>query len=179
MKHDIFILVTVVLFVTVLGVYFLAVPRPTELTYVPVEVAVGSITVSDQSDLNQVVLEQVELSDGGFVTIHETLTAAGGGAPAAIIGTSAYLEPGVHENVGINLTQEMLPGYPYITLLHVDNGDQSYETNEDLPAMVNGEVVRPNFTAAPDLVELEDDENESSEESDELDESESDDELDE
>lgn len=164
MKNDIFLLVTVVVFVAVLGVYFLAVPRPSELAYVPVEVEVGSITVTDQSDLNQVVLERVELSEGGFVTIHESLTAAGGGAPAAIIGTSAYLEPGTHENVGINLTQEMVPGFPYITILHVDNGDQSYETNDDLPAMVNGEVVRPNFTAAPELVETDEDAVEESEE---------------
>lgn len=149
MRNELITLAIIVIFVALMGVYVWTAPRPSELAYVPIEVETGAIEVADQPELGQVTLDVVDVSDGAFVTIHESLTAAGGGAPAAIIGVSEYLAPGQHEGVSILLSQEMLPGYPYIALLHKDNGDRVYVTDDDLPAMVDGVVVRPSFTASP------------------------------
>ncbi len=127
-----------------LGIYLAFAPQAPDLDYKPVDIGGGSIEVSDQESLEVVILNAT-LVKPGFITIHESMS----GAPAKIIGISPLLSEGSHENVAITLTQDMLPGYSYITLLHVDNGDQKYVTEDDLPVMVNGVVVRPDFIAMP------------------------------
>lgn len=142
MKKDFITLAVVIIFVVLLGLFFALSPRAPELSYLPVEVEGGSITVTDQEQLEYVRLS-AELSEPGFITIHQSMS----DAPAAVIGTSRYLEAGVHDDLVITLSEEMLPGYKYITLLHVDNGDGYFVMEEDLPTAVNGEVVRPDFIA--------------------------------
>lgn len=142
-----FITLIVVLFA--LGAFFLLAPKAPEVAYVPIDVDYGSIAVEDQDDVSVVTLD-AELARAGWITIHESMS----NAPAAIVGTSKYLEAGVHEGLEIGLTEDMKPGFLYITLMHVDNGDRAYVTNDDLPARVNGEVVRPSFTAVPSAVTI-------------------------
>lgn len=112
------------------------------LEYKPVELEFASITVEDQPEFDVVVLD-AELSAPGWITIHFSMS----GAPAEVVGTSDYLEAGTYDDLAIQLSQDMLPGWTYIALLHIDNGDQSFDINEDLPVSVNGEVVRPDFLA--------------------------------
>ncbi|MCH8049112.1 hypothetical protein IH979_00120 [Patescibacteria group bacterium] len=147
MKRDILSLIIVFALVSLLGAYFLFAPKASEITYRPLDVAGGSITVEDQEQFDQVILS-AELSEPGWITIHEALSTAGGtAAPAEIVGVSDYLEPGTYQDLVIILDQEMLSSFKYITLLHVDNGNQTFEAQEDFPAAVNGVVVRPDFIA--------------------------------
>ncbi|MFA6522472.1 MAG: hypothetical protein WCT24_02710 [Patescibacteria group bacterium] len=119
-----------------------------ELAYHPVDVGGGSITIVDQNQTDLVTFSTTLVAPG-FVTIHETMS----DAPAAVIGTSGYLETGEHQNVIISLDTPMSSGYKYVALLHADNGDQQFVMEEDLPVMVNGEVIRPSFVAIPEAVE--------------------------
>jgi hypothetical protein len=139
----------VFLFVLFLGLYLAFSDPVAEISYHPIDVGGGSITVEDQDQLDRVFLS-AELVAPGFITIHESM----GGAPAAIIATSDYLEVGMYEELELVLDIQMTPGYRYITLLHADNGDTVYVTNDDLPVMVNEEVIRPDFVAIPSAVEI-------------------------
>lgn len=147
MNKDFLYLGGLVLFLGAIGFYISSAPEAIELTYVPVDVGGGEISVEDQYDMSKVTLDAV-LAAPGFITIHQSM----GGAVADIIGISDYLLSGVNRNIEISLTEDMLPGYQYITLLHADNGDERYETMDDLPVKVDGQVIRPDFTADPDAV---------------------------
>lgn len=154
MKNDSIFLVMVMIVLLLIGGYiFLAPPvsDTAELAYYPVDLASGSITVEDQNDVTFVRL-QAELSEPGWITIHESMS----GAPATVIGTSGYLEAGVYDEIVIPVYPDMLPGYRYITLLHVDNGDKVFVIEEDFPVRVNGEVIRPDFVAVPEAVTIPD-----------------------
>ena len=138
------VIVAVVL-LAVLGGYFVFSEPAPEITYKPVELSGGSITVEDQPQTDSVMLS-TELVEPGWITIHFSMS----GAPAQVVGTSPYLEAGVYEDLVIPLDEEMLAGWRYIALLHVDNGDQRFVIEDDLPVSVGGEVVRPDFVAVPE-----------------------------
>lgn len=145
MKKDVFVIVGVIALLVVLGVYFAFAPKAPELTYQPIDVGGGSITITDQNQVDLVVLD-AELAAPGFITIHKTIS----DAPADIIGTSMYLETGKYTGIKIQLDELMTPGSRYAALLHADNGDQEYVTQEDLPVKTNDQVVRPYFIAIPE-----------------------------
>lgn len=142
MKKDILLLVVFLVVISGLGAYFIFAPKAPQITYKPVDVGGGSITVENQDQFDYVVLD-AELAAPGWITIHESLS----DAPAAIIGTSRFLEKGVYDDLVISLTKQMIPGYKYITLLHVDSGDGIFIAEEDYPVKVNDQVVRPDFIA--------------------------------
>ena len=110
----------------------------------------GSIVVEDQDVIDTVTLN-TELTEPGWITIHFSMS----GAPAEVVGTSSYLEVGTYEDLVIALDDEMQPGWRYIALLHVDDGDQQFDIQKDLPVSVNGEVVRPSFVAIPEAATAE------------------------
>ena len=116
--------------------------------YVPVDLEKGSIEILGQNDEGTEVYLNVELEKAGWVSIHNSMS----GAPAEIVGVSDYLEPGVHE-ITVKV-EPMLPGYAYVTLLKMDNGDQRFVQDDDLPVRVNGSVVRPDFTFKPEAVQV-------------------------
>ncbi len=140
-KKDAVSLCVILLIIIFLGAYFLFVPSA-NTPFGPVELSGGSIEVSDQYELDRVSLT-AELAEAGWITIHESIS----DAPAEIIGTSEYLEAGLFENLEIHLGTEMIAGFKYITLLHIDDGDQIFDAQLDFPVSVNGEVVRPDFVA--------------------------------
>lgn len=143
MKKDTIILIIAFLVVFGFGAYFMLATPASQTGYRPVDVGGGSISVENQPDDLQSVTLDAELAEPGWITIHESMS----GAPADIIGTSEYLEAGVHEDLMISLDQPMSSGFRYIALLHVDDGDRTFVVLDDLPVMVNGEVVRPDFLA--------------------------------
>lgn len=145
MKQDYIWLALLIVGLGVFGYLLFFMPDAPELDYAPVDVGGGSITIEDQDQTDFVVFD-TELVEPGFVTIHRTITEA----PAEIIGTTGLLEPGVHENVRVDLTGEMLPGYKYAAILHVDDGDGVFVADLDFPVMTDGEVVRPYFLAIPE-----------------------------
>ena len=146
MKRDIGFILLLIILLFGLGAFFFLAPTAPELAYVPVDVGGGSITVVDQDQLAFVKLN-AELAAPGFITIHESLS----GAPANILGTSTYFEAGTYTDLVIDLETPMTPGFVYITLLHADNGDGAYVTEDDLPVKVNEQVVRPDFVAMPEV----------------------------
>ena len=74
-----------------------AVARNGSVTY---EQHDATATFDDQPSAGEtVVVDRVNLSEGGFVAVQNT----SGASPGEVRGTSAYLEPGVHEDVEVTL----------------------------------------------------------------------------
>ncbi len=140
MKQYSGLLITIVIVLSI-GAFLFFAPEKS-LPYAPVNAGGGSITVQDQT-AGDIVQLSSDLAAPGFITIHEAM----GEAPGRILGISDYLETGSYGGVNIFLTEPMIPGLTYITLLHADDGDQIFDVDYDMPVVVNGEVVRPSFVA--------------------------------
>jgi PGF-CTERM protein len=92
----------------------------------------ASVTLSDQpSSGTAVVIDRVDLSEGGFVTVHDA-TVLDGDTFDSVAGTSEYLEAGVHENVTVTLDERLTSGQTLIAMPHMDSdGNQNYTFVED------------------------------------------------
>lgn len=112
----------------------------------------GEITVADQTLRrgNVIVVQHVELTNGGFIVIHE-MGADGKPVAPGNIGYRA-LRPGDSKNIAIRLTKRVAKGAQLMAMLHDDTGKKgTYEfgpgaTNEDKPTIVNGAPVTKVFT---------------------------------
>jgi len=72
-----------------------------------------------------VTVDSVTLPDGGFVTIHDA-TLTDGETLGSVVGTSAYLDAGTHEDVTVSLTDTVDSG-TYHAMAHQDtDGDRAY-----------------------------------------------------
>ena len=107
----------------------------------------ASVTMSDQESMGEtVVVDSVTLSDGGFVTIHDS-TVLDGQVFESIRGTSDYLTPGTHKNVEITLDTPLEADDTLVPMAHRDtDGDETYtfvesEGQADGPYTANGAVV--------------------------------------
>ncbi|AXR80996.1 DUF7282 domain-containing protein [Natrarchaeobaculum sulfurireducens] len=103
----------------------------------------ASISISDQeSDGETVVVDQVDLSEGGFVAIYGGVAADVD--PDALLGASGYLEPGEHEDLEIELDEPLEESGPIVAAAHHDTtGDETFqyaETDgtEDEPYVTEG-----------------------------------------
>lgn len=141
-KSDIVMLVLLLLALSGLGYLFFFAEQAPETEYYQIEVTGSSLTAKAYPSLTFADISGT-IVRGGFVTIHESI----GPAPGPVIGTSEYLAPGEYTDKSIVVTPAMLPGYNYIALLHVDDGDQAFEMQEDMPVTSNGQVVRWDFIA--------------------------------
>jgi len=92
----------------------------------------ASVSISDQpTDGSSIVVDSVELSEGGFVTIHDG-SLLDGETFASVRGTSEYLEAGHHENVRVHLDDELSEDATVIPMPHTDSNDnQMYDFVED------------------------------------------------
>jgi len=108
----------------------------------------ATVTASDQpTDGEYVVVDRVELSEGGFVTVHDA-SLGDGAVFESIRGTSEYLTAGVHENVRIQLDDPLEGDTTLLPMAHRDTNDnQAY----DFPA-TEGEEDGPFLTAGGDAV---------------------------
>ena len=96
-----------------------------------------------------VMIERVVVPEGGFVVIHEAGTPAGEYATegqvevGAVVGNSTYLEPGVHQNVVVELNKSVNQSQTLVSMAHQDTNDnQQYEFPEaDGPYTRNGSPV--------------------------------------
>jgi len=108
----------------------------------------ATVEAVDQSTAGEyVVVDRVALSEGGFVTVHDS-TLADGAVFGSIRGTSEYLEPGVHENVRIQLDEPLTGNETVFAMAHRDtNDDETYdfpdtEGEEDGPYVdADGDIV--------------------------------------
>nr|WP_241429973.1 PGF-CTERM sorting domain-containing protein [Halorubrum lipolyticum] len=89
----------------------------------------GNVTVSagvafetSDSDGATVTVDRVDLSQGGFVTIHDA-SIGGGAVFDSVRGTSAYLEAGVHEDVTIELDEPLTDTEQLVAMPHRDTND--------------------------------------------------------
>jgi hypothetical protein len=100
-----------------------------------------------------VTVQEAVLSDGGFVVLHDARLFQGD-AFESVVGVSAYLEPGIHQAVEVQvedpgaITQvEFPPVPPLVPMAHRDTNDnQSYdftdsEGQEDGPYVSGGQAV--------------------------------------
>nr|WP_179233993.1 PGF-CTERM sorting domain-containing protein [Halorubrum halodurans] len=94
----------------------------------------GAVTVSASvafdgrtADGTTVTVDRVDVSEGGFVTIHDA-SLAGGAVFDSVRGTSEYLEPGVHEDVVIELDEPTRDTHRLVAMPHTDSdGDRAYD----------------------------------------------------
>lgn len=103
----------------------------------------ATVSFSDQSTTGRsVVVDSVELGDGGFVVIHDS-SLLDGEVAASVIGNSEYLEPGSYENVTVRLDDPLEEGDTLIAMAHQDtNGNQSYDfPDADGPYTEDGDPV--------------------------------------
>ncbi|MDS0299825.1 PGF-CTERM sorting domain-containing protein [Halogeometricum sp. S1BR25-6] len=98
--------------------------------------------MSQASDGHGVVVDRVELSEGGFVTVHDASLFAGE-VEGSILGTSEYLAPGVHENVTVTFEEPIRASQTLVPMAHMDtDGDEEYTFPEaDGPYTADGEAV--------------------------------------
>ena len=82
----------------------------------------ASVTFDDQeSDGERLVLDSVTLPEGGFVAIHSENWED---APlSTVLGSSAYLEAGTHEDVEISLARPLDETQTVTAMLHADTND--------------------------------------------------------
>jgi hypothetical protein len=108
----------------------------------------ATVTASDQpTDGASVVVDRVELSEGGFVTVHDS-SLLDGEVFESVRGTSAYLPAGVHENVRVRLDEPLADDDTLLPMAHRDTNDnEAY----DFPA-TEGEEDGPFVTAGGDAV---------------------------
>ncbi|MXV62122.1 hypothetical protein GS429_08615 [Natronorubrum sp. JWXQ-INN-674] len=90
----------------------------------------AAIAFADQdSEGESVVVDSVDLSEGGFVAIYDGDTAAAD--PAGVIGVSNYLEAGAHDDVEIDLEEPIEDEQPLVAVAHHDTtGDETFQYAE-------------------------------------------------
>ncbi|WP_254829740.1 DUF7282 domain-containing protein [Haloglomus salinum] len=94
---------------------------------------VGAATFSNQTFTGQatsVNVESVTVSEGGFVTIHDSTLVSDGAVFDSVRGTSEYLEEGTTENVTVELDSPIAPSGSgtYYAMPHLDSdGDETYD----------------------------------------------------
>ncbi|PSP22352.1 PGF-CTERM sorting domain-containing protein, partial [Halobacteriales archaeon QH_10_65_19] len=99
----------------------------------------------DTSGGTTVVVDEVTVPEGGFLTVHDA-TLTDGNTLGSIVGTSTYLEPGMHEDVTVTLDNKIEDG-TFFAMAHQDtNGDRAYtflssSGAEDGPYTAGGDIV--------------------------------------
>ncbi len=97
--------------------------RVVETTGVIVPPPSGSVDVSDQSgDGETLTVDEVELSDGGFVSVHT------GSELGPTIGSSSYLDAGTSSDVEVPIDEPVSEDVTLYVLIHRDtNGNEEFD----------------------------------------------------
>lgn len=100
------------------------------------------------ADGRTVVIDSVDLAEGGFVVIHDASLFAGNVA-GSVLGSSQYLEAGYHEDVTVTLDTAANETQTLVAMAHRDtNGNQAYDfPSADGPYTTMGGAVVDDFTA--------------------------------
>jgi PGF-CTERM protein len=108
----------------------------------------ATVLIDDQTTTGETVtVDSVNLPSGGFVVLHDE-EALGTGASdpdaiteASVVGASAYLSAGTHEDVEVELTESVESGEQYLAMTVKDDGSEAYETSADGPYLVRGNPI--------------------------------------
>ncbi|MGB9952924.1 DUF7282 domain-containing protein [Haloarcula marismortui] len=107
------------------------------------DAATATVNINDQeSDGSEVVVDSAQLSEGGFIVIHDS-TLLDGEVEGSVVGNSEYLEAGSHEDITITLDEPMDEDFTAIAMPHLDtNGNEAYDfPGADGPYTANGSAV--------------------------------------
>jgi len=107
-----------------------------------------SLLISPQKEVSIVLVDKTELSNPGFIAVHEVIN----GQPGQILEISQYLDIGTHENVIIPLeemrgskTLDISGGFPItneiVVVVYLDDGDEGFNPNIDSILQENGNVL--------------------------------------
>ena len=118
--------------------------------------ASATVTMSDkQTDGSTVVVDRTELADGGFIAVHDS-SLLDGATLDSVVGVSGYLGAGVHEDVRVELDDELDEEDTLIPMPHRDTNDnEEYDFvdsngSEDGPFVnVDGGAVVDTATVTP------------------------------
>ena len=98
----------------------------------------AAVSMSDQpTNGENVVVDRVVLSEGGFVTIHDA-SVTEGAVFDSIRGTSMYLEAGVHENVRVQLSEPLSENTTLVPMAHRDTDDDETYTFDESEGDADG-----------------------------------------
>ncbi|MFB6074211.1 MAG: type II secretion system F family protein [Haloarculaceae archaeon] len=97
-----------------------------------VSAPVASLTVNDPATVgDSLTVQSADLSDGGYLVVHAS------DANGTVLGRSAYLVPGTHHDVRIDLSRSVGAGHDVTVVVHMDtDDDQAFEYD-------GGELDRP------------------------------------
>lgn len=104
-----------------------------------------SVETSPQPAGSTISIDSVTIPDGGFVVIHASDEDGKPIAPESI--GHAAVDPGTHEDVSVDLDEEVASGDKVFVMLHDDTGEEgTYEfgpdsTDVDTPTMNDGQPV--------------------------------------
>lgn len=90
----------------------------------------ANASISEQtSGGHTVVVDEVAVPEGGFVTVHDATVLDGGEAVSTSVrGTSTYLEAGTHEDVEVSIDRPLAEDGTVVAMPHLDtNGNQQYD----------------------------------------------------
>lgn len=104
-----------------------------------------AVDIEDQATNGEtVIVQSVNLSEGGFVVIHDSSIEAGD-VVGSVIGVSRYLEAGSHQDVPVTLARPLDASAVVVAMAHRDtNGNRVLDFVE-----TNGAVDGPYLAAAP------------------------------
>jgi hypothetical protein len=90
-----------------------------------------AIVFDDQRTSGEVLLvDAVQLPDGGFVAVHDP-SLAEGGALGPVVGASNLLGPGFHQDVPVTMGTPISEPQPLIAVLYQDtNGNQALDVGD-------------------------------------------------
>lgn len=107
----------------------------------------SSVVFYDQETQgDELVVAEVTLPNGGFVAVFE------GSRNGTLLGNSAYLGAGAHENVDVPLSRALSNDTTFVAVLYRDaDGNQSFDRTVDELYRANGSVVSAEayVTSAP------------------------------
>jgi len=108
-----------------------------------VEASTATVSISDQESVgSEVTVDSAQLSDGGFIVIHDG-SLLEGDVEGSVIGSSEYLEAGSHEDITVTLDEPMDENFTAIAMPHQDTNDnEAYDfPDADGPYTQNGSAV--------------------------------------
>ena len=100
-----------------------------------------AITVSAQSPGSVVVVDEVTLSEAGWVAVREVV----GGEMGNILGATRIQNPGTISKVSVELLRPTVENEVYAVVIYRDNGDADFDFNFDALVVRGSQPVSATF----------------------------------
>ena len=110
------------------------VPENADKTAGSLLVGDNAIYISNQGVDDLITVGFTQLTQDGYVVVHEDNE----GAPGTILGSSELLASGRTDNFSVTLTRDAIEGETLYGMLHVDNGDNTFNAALDTPVVDEG-----------------------------------------